>query len=291
MNWMGRNWMRRNREVQQKQFLPERKFMIVLACLFLICASAFAQQDVKGSADHPLFPKRMPGVFIYTYDQVAFSSYTFQTKPPQVVEGRYTKIDYVPQKDQPNPGDLAIRRNYENAIKAVGGEVLYSDPYRTVLKAAREGKEIWTELITSPGSPRYQLHIIEREAMQQVITADAMAASIDKTGFVALDIHFATGKAEILPDSQPEVAEIVAMLKKRPTLRVGVEGHTDNTGSAVANKVLSEKRAQAVKAALVMGGVDATRLRSAGYGQERPIADNRLDEGRAKNRRVEIVKD
>lgn len=284
-------WILQSSTVAKGRFSGWSRVLAVLLAMLAVCAPGFAQQDVKGSADHPLFPKRMPGFFIYTYDQVAFSSRTFQTKPPQTVEGKYTRIDYVQQKEQANPGDLAIRRNYENAIQAAGGEVLYSDSYRTVLKATREGKEVWTELITSPGVARYQLYIIEREAMQQVITADAMAASIDKTGFVALDIHFATGKAEILPDSQPEVAEIVAMLKKRPTLRVGVEGHTDNTGPAAANKALSEKRAQAVRAALVADGIDATRLRAAGYGPERPIADNRLEEGRAKNRRVEIVKD
>jgi OOP family OmpA-OmpF porin len=135
------------------------------------------------------------------------------------------------------------------------------------------------------------LHIVEKQAMEQVITADAMAASIDKTGFVALDIHFATGKAEILPESQPTVAEIISLLKTRPTLRVGNEGHTDNTGSATANKTLSASRAKSVTDALVAAGIDNHRLRAAGYGQERPIADNRLEEGRAKNRRVEIVKD
>jgi OOP family OmpA-OmpF porin len=256
-----------------------------------IAASALSQQDVKGSADPALFPNRMPGFFIYTYDQVEFASHNFATEPPQVVEGKYTKIDYIAKKDQPNPGDLAVRRNYENAVKAVGGEVLYSDNYHTVLKAVHGDTEVWTQIDTSPGDGRHVLHIIEKKPMVQVITADAMAASIDKTGFVALDIHFATGKAEILPESQTTVKEISAMLKTRPTLRVGVEGHTDNTGLALSNKTLSANRAKSVTAALVAAGVEAHRLRSAGYGQERPIADNRLEGGRAKNRRVEIVKD
>jgi OOP family OmpA-OmpF porin len=261
-----------------------------LIAILCIASAALAQQDVKGSADPVLFPDRMPGFFIYNFDETEFASHSFATRPPQEVEGKYTRIDYVVKDKQANPGDLAIRRNYENAIKAAGGEVLFSDQYHTVLRASRNHAEVWTQIDTSPGVARYQMHIVERKPMLQVVTADAMAASIDKTGFVALDIHFATGKAEILPESQSTVKEIAAMLKTHPTLRVGVEGHTDNTGSAAANKTLSASRAKSVADALVTAGVDTHRLRSAGYGQERPIADNRLEEGRAKNRRVEIVK-
>jgi outer membrane protein OmpA-like peptidoglycan-associated protein len=126
--------------------------------------------------------------------------------------------------------------------------------------------------------------------MQQVITADAMAAAIDKDGFIALDIHFATGKADILAESRPLIDEIASMLKKRPALRVGIEGHTDSTGNPVANKTLSEARARSVSSAIAAAGIAATRLQAVGFGQEKPIADNRTEEGRAKNRRVEVVK-
>jgi OmpA-OmpF porin, OOP family len=132
--------------------------------------------------------------------------------------------------------------------------------------------------------------IIELVSMQQVIRADEMAAALDKEGFVALDIHFATGKAEILPESRPIIDEIVSLLKKRPRLRIGVEGHTDNTGNPAANKTLSNARAKAVVAAIAAAGISSNRLDPVGYGQERAIADNRSEEGRAKNRRVELVK-
>jgi OmpA-OmpF porin, OOP family len=79
-------------------------------------------------------------------------------------------------------------------------------------------------------------------------------------------------------------------MKKRPNLRVGVEGHTDNTGNPAANKTLSIARAKAVAAAIADAGINSNRLDPVGYGQERPIADNRTEEGRAKNRRVELVK-
>jgi outer membrane protein OmpA-like peptidoglycan-associated protein len=117
-----------------------------------------------------------------------------------------------------------------------------------------------------------------------------MAAAIEKVGFIALDVNFATGKANILPQSRPLIGEIVTMLSKRLNLHVGIEGHTDNTGDAAANKVLSGARARSVVDALVAGGITRDRLDPVGFGQERPVADNRTEEGRAKNRRVEVVK-
>jgi OmpA-OmpF porin, OOP family len=117
-----------------------------------------------------------------------------------------------------------------------------------------------------------------------------MAAAIDKEGFVPLDIHFATGKAEILPESRPIIGEIVSLLRKRPNLRIGVEGHTDNTGNPAANKTLSNARSRAVAKAIAAAGISSNRLDPVGYGQERPLADNKTEDGRAKNRRVELVK-
>jgi OOP family OmpA-OmpF porin len=266
--------------------------MLVLIIIWGVATSAHARQDVKGSSDHPLFPNRMPGYSISNYQQLGFSAYKFRTRPPQVVEGKYTRIHYYLNDPQQHPGGLAIRRNYENAVKSVGGEVVYSDDQVSVMKATRAGVEVWAEVhaSTSHTGRIYFLHIVEREAMQQVITADAMAAAIDKDGFIALDIHFASGKAEILPESRPIIDEIVSMLRTRPGLRVGVEGHTDSTGTPDGNKTLSKARAESVAAAIAAGGITVSRLDPVGFGQERPIADNRTDEGRAKNRRVEIVK-
>ena len=266
-------------------------FSIVgLAMLLLFTLPLHAQQGIPGSKDPSLFPTRMPGFYIYTYREPGYSQYTFHTRPGRNIEGRYLKIQYELKKGEANPGDLAIRRNYENAVKAAGGEVIYADPYLSMMRGRRNGAEVWAEVITRPGMPQYQLHVVEREAMQQVITAEAMGTAIDKDGFVALDIHFATGKADILPESQATVQQIVALLNDRPSLRVGVEGHTDNRGGPAANKALSAARAKSVAAALVKAGIASNRFEAVGYGQERPVADNRLEEGRAKNRRVEIVK-
>ena len=80
------------------------------------------------------------------------------------------------------------------------------------------------------------------------------------------------------------------LLKDNPSLNLTVEGHTDNVGTPAYNKKLSEARSRSVVAALTTQGIVPARLKAAGYGQDKPIADNSSDEGRAKNRRVELVK-
>jgi OOP family OmpA-OmpF porin len=244
----------------------------------------------QGQHGSSTVPQPHAGISIYYYQQLGYSSHSFHGQPAQSIEGKLTKLQYPIKKNAANPGDLAIRRNYENAIKTAGGEVVYSDAFYSVMKITRARKEVWAEVVTRPGGPMYELYVVEREAMVQVITADAMASAIDRDGFIALDIHFATGKAEVLPESRPTVEQIVTLLKKRPNLKVGVEGHTDCTGLPAANKSLSQARAKSVATEIAAAGISANRLEAVGYEQERPIADNRLEDGRAKNRRVEIVK-
>jgi outer membrane protein OmpA-like peptidoglycan-associated protein len=112
-------------------------------------------------------------------------------------------------------------------------------------------------------------------------------AGCPKIDFKAENIQFATGTANLTTLAKTELNKLVTILSRDyPNVRVGIEGHTDNVGKAESNQVLSEKRANAVKAYLVGKGIAATRLDAAGYGQTQPIADNATTEGRAKNRRV-----
>ena len=144
--------------------------------------------------------------------------------------------------------------------------------------------------IFSAPTQSYKLSIVEVAAMQQVVSANKLLEALNRDGFIALYINFDTGKAALKADGQATVREIVAMLKSAPALKIAIEGHTDNVGAAAANKALSDARAKSVMAAVVAGGVPIDRLSAAGYGAEKPIADNRSEDGRAKNRRVELVK-
>jgi outer membrane protein OmpA-like peptidoglycan-associated protein len=103
------------------------------------------------------------------------------------------------------------------------------------------------------------------------------------------DLNFETGSTQLTPESGATVNTLVAVLKAYPAVSVALEGHTDSTGDPAANKKLSLDRAGAVKALMVTGGIDEGRISSAGYGQDNPVAPNDTEEGRAKNRRLELV--
>jgi outer membrane protein OmpA-like peptidoglycan-associated protein len=104
----------------------------------------------------------------------------------------------------------------------------------------------------------------------------------------AKNIFFATGSVKLLAKSFKSLDDVAKLMTEDANLRMDIEGHTDNTGQADKNQVLSENRAQSVYDYLVKKGVDANRLKSAGYGQDQPIADNKTAAGRTKNRRVEL---
>jgi outer membrane protein OmpA-like peptidoglycan-associated protein len=140
------------------------------------------------------------------------------------------------------------------------------------------------------GNIAHDLSVLEIALMKQEITVNEMLDALNKDGYIALNILFETGKSTIQNESLPVVDQIFKLMKSDLALKISIEGHTDNVGDAVSNKKLSYDRAKAVMDALIAKGIDKTRMSSLGWGQEKPVADNRSEEGKAKNRRVEIVK-
>jgi OmpA-OmpF porin, OOP family len=275
----------------------------LFAALFIACLCtlvAFAQNDRPGSKDFPGIA-RMPGYFIYGYEESPFNFAEFPVKQGgktvnERVEGHTVKFVYQVKPDTaPVPSMLQIVRNYQNAVKAAGGEVLNDQPggnwYGTTLRIKKDGKEIWMYL--ESGVSSYSLAVVERQAMQQEVTMDAagMAAGLGAKGSVALyGIYFETGKADLKPESEVTLKEITKLLNASPAMKIIVAGHTDMIGDLAMNMKLSQARAEAVVAALVAKhGITASRLAAYGIGPCAPVASNKTDEGRAKNRRVEIV--
>jgi len=143
--------------------------------------------------------------------------------------------------------------------------------------------------------PAVLLEVVEIGAMEErmvTVDATAMAKGIAETGSVALyGIHFDTDKAVVKPESAETIAEIAKLLKAEPTLKLYVVGHTDNQGGLDYNLGLSRRRAQAVVDELTKRhGIAAARLTPAGVAMLAPKAPNDSEEGRAKNRRVELVR-
>ena len=260
----------------------------------LIAGVSLAEED-RGGKDHPLF-NRMPGTWIYSYENVDFNAHTFKDEKGKGVnvEGRYYYIHYYPEEGKPALSKLKILRNYENAIKQIGGIVLKSDfEDASYMKLVKGGKEIWVEVRAGNGREPI-LIIIEKEAMAQEIVANAEAFSNDlkKTGHVAVyGIYFDTGQSVIKPESEAALSEIAKLLKKESGLKVNVVGHTDNVGAMDNNMKLSQARGEAVVKTLVTKyGIAADRLKGYGVGSLAPVASNDAENGKAKNRRVELVK-
>jgi outer membrane protein OmpA-like peptidoglycan-associated protein len=252
-------------------------------------------KDAAGSKDPALFT-RMPGFYIYEYTEHQFDAYDFpvqkgNTTVTQHVEGHWThwRYDFNPSAGTP-PSPLQIQRNFQNAVLKLGGKVMYNINLDSTFMVARNGTEAWIAFL--PRGQTYYLLIIEVQAMQQdvVANADALKSGLADTGHVEVPgIFFDTAKSDIKPESQPAIQEVVKMLQASPAVKVWVVGHTDNVGTADANVALSNARAASVVKALAAGGIDARRLTPHGDGPFSPVAANTTDEGRARNRRVELV--
>ena len=266
----------------------------ILFISFLTVGVAVAQTDVQGSKDHPLIT-RMPDYYISKYDVSDFGGFD-----PTVIggkdvhwEGKVYSYGYSRKEGGRPISMLQIVRNYQTAIKQAGGKILGGDERRVAAEIRKGGALTGVYAEAFNDGRDYDLTIVESQTMQQEVVADAkvMRNDLASTGrTIVHGIYFDTASAAIKPESEAALSEMVKLLNGSPTLKVYIVGHTDSVGSLESNLKLSSDRAASVVKAITARGVAASRLKSAGVGPYSPVASNDTDEGKAKNRRVELVK-
>ncbi|MCK5392686.1 MAG: DUF4892 domain-containing protein [Deltaproteobacteria bacterium] len=313
--------------------------------LFVFTSSLVSQsvvaEDISGSSDHPMV-SRYDGSSIKDYDFREFDEYEIllgkvvhapgepdnsKVESSEKLEGKVTRISYYLPEDR---STLEVFRNYEDALKAAGFEILYtcsnkecggrpfnhrvvkysggfadnySDQRFLAAKLPRDEGDVYVSLYivknTSGGGKDRnhiytQVDVIEVAPMQEAmvtVDADAMAEEIFETGSISIyGILFDFDKADIKPESAATITEIAVLLNNNPNLKLFIVGHTDNKGSLDYNMDLSQKRAGAVVGVLITEhGIQSSRVTPKGLGFLAPVASNSSEDGRAKNRRVELV--
>lgn len=278
------------------------RILFLMVAALLSSVPAMAQEDAEGCSDSPLL-SRLNACYIEYCDSNEFDEAIMQVSSEQeetgepefkTLEGKKTEIQYQ------CPGSIStlqVIRNTEAALRKSGFTSVYAgngQNWGRVVTARKAG--IWIQIGASDyagDTTGYNVLILEQAEMEQEMVSDASAwaDAIEQSGRVAVHgIHFDTAKATLRAEAEPVLEQLLVLLTENPDLRLRVEGHTDGVGSAQANQTLSESRAAAVVQWLVSRGVARDRLSSAGRGSSQPMDTNDTEAGRAKNRRVELVR-
>lgn len=269
------------------------------------CAMLYAQnstEDAPGCKDSKLLG-RLPGCFIQTCESKEFDQAIIRTGPHKeendAVKTMEGVVEILGFECSGKTSPLQVVRNTGAALQKAGYQTVFngkdeSDSLSITMRKADQ----WIQVSSNAGGDNnsitfYTFKAIAVSAMKQEMeaTAEVIASELQSSGRMALyGINFATNSALITPESDKVLTEIVTLLKNQPDWKITVEGHTDNIGVKSANQLLSQKRAEAVVSWLSTHGVDRPRLAAAGYGDTKPVQENATEDGRSKNRRVELVK-
>ena len=271
---------------------PFSKVPISLFALLFLATGIQAQNDRKGSSDHPLI-SRLPDFWIAVYKESEYDSHTFRNSndSTSAIQGHYYHLEYRLRKGGRSPGRLMILQNHENALKQIGATTWRRKENELYAKLETKGREAWIQVHALDSL--YRLTIVEQTQMEQTVVADrdALSGDLATTGHAAVyGIYFAHDCADISQASRPSLKAIADMLQTNTALKLYVVGHTDMTGQFDYNVALSLGRAKAVVRALVDEyGIAPLRLAGRGVGPLCPVASNKDESGRKVNRRVELV--
>ncbi|MDN5280379.1 MAG: OmpA-OmpF porin, family [Clostridiales bacterium] len=281
----------------------DRLRLLVLS--FVLVMVAFSG-SAKTDKEHPLvrpFPGSVLAENMSNYSK--FNSCDFyclndktRKREKKNVKGEYWRLLYEVRTAS---GDrvktiskLEFFENYKAAAKEKGGKVVYEDSGQIVITIPRDDNgTTWLRVAGNAGLGQQDLIIVDEQPFKKTMTFGPaeMKAALDSEGRVQLhDILFDLDKATLKQESTRQLQHVVTLLKNSPDLSLEIQGHTDNQGADEYNLRLSQRRAETVVAYLALFDIPPDRLVAKGYGETKPVASNATDEGRAQNRRVELVK-
>ncbi len=209
----------------------------------------------------------------------SIEDYLLSVGAVKVFDGEITKEEYERyHKQDPNKGD--------------DGDIGYiKENIKVYVVRTKDIGNIYVQFSSNNASGK--LNILQEEAFKQTITkvsGDEIAKDLIEKGKSILYINFDVDKSNITAEGKEVVTQISEALQKDKSLKIAIEGHTDNSGEASHNKKLSNDRANAVMKTLITSGIDKNRLTAKGFGSEKPLLANDSEQNKAKNRRVELVK-
>lgn len=269
--------------------------------IFIIFSLSVHAQETK---EHPLIRPFPESKLMPKGDYKDFSEYAFNVTNPQTkkavkkaVKGKFWKLTYRLYDSQGkwdgSHSILEYRENYKQAALEKAGTILYENQgYLTFTLPGEDGSTTWCEVHIWNKSQQ-DICVIEEAGFKKSLTFGPaeMKAALDKDGHVQLyGILFDLDQATLKAESVKQLQHVITLMKDNPELNIEVQGHTDDQGSDDYNLKLSQRRAETVLAYLGLFGIDTSRLVPKGYGESKPVMPNNTEEGRAKNRRVELVK-
>lgn len=271
---------------------------ITLLLIGSISVSLLSAQGNGTCTGHPLF-NTIANHVVKSCDTKEFEKLELyqsdKTKGRITIEkkGEYIKVAYAFTGDFNNrPAATQIYENYVNAVKKAGGEVLFNGEQGFSGKI-KKGTDTWWVKVYTDGSSWYWVESIKEGGMRQdvVLTANEIKTTITQDGKLSFyGIYFDNDKATLKEESAPTLTEIAKYLNSNPSTKVYIVGHTDNTGDYAHNLTLSKERATAVVNELAAKyKVAKAQLTAEGVGPLSPVAANTTADGKAKNRRVEMV--
>lgn len=266
----------------------------VVICSLLFTGSVFADNN---KLEHPVI-KPMPGykLFKRISKKDVFGTISVKVKinnktKTEKVDGVFWKLSYR-KADKSPVSSGEIIGNYKSAILEKGGTITSirnKDLHFSV--PGKDGGISYAKLHIAYS--HYEIKIVDKKVLKTVLNfgAEELKKALDANGHIAVyGINFMVDRDSLQTGAAKILEEFAKLMILYPDLKIEIQGHTDNTGAASHNLELSNRRAKTVQKFILLYGINAARIKSKGYGMTKPVDTNKTKEGRAKNRRVELVK-